>query len=155
MIPLCGIPSEPSLGLVIDAVCVLLAVISATGLVLWTSLKSRGKWGAALVLLGAMSAALLDYLFKSGASAQFAKGPALTRYFAIFYTTNQVLTFAVQAGPGPADTDRFSRAAQVDVDDIRAQFLQADGAAHHPIWVIIENLKDDRALLFDIAHPFR
>src|SRR4051794_3530625 len=33
---------------------------------------------AVLVVLGTMSAALLDYLFKSGAAAQFAKGPALT-----------------------------------------------------------------------------
>jgi hypothetical protein len=51
---------------------------------------------AVLVLLGTMSGMLLDYLFKSSASAAFGKGPALTRYFAIFYTVNQVLTFAVQ-----------------------------------------------------------
>jgi AAA family ATP:ADP antiporter len=52
---------------------------------------------AVLVLLGTTSAALLDYLFKSGAAAEFGKGPALTRYFAAFYTANQVVTFAVQA----------------------------------------------------------
>lgn len=52
---------------------------------------------ALLVFLGTMSAALLDYLFKFGAAAQFGKGSALTRYFALFYTTNQVLSFAVQA----------------------------------------------------------
>jgi ATP:ADP antiporter, AAA family len=51
---------------------------------------------AVLVLLGTMSGMLLDYLFKSSASAAFGKGPALTRYFAIFYTVNQILTFAVQ-----------------------------------------------------------
>ena len=51
---------------------------------------------AVLVLLGTMSAALLDYLFKSSAAAAFGKGPALTRYFALFYTANQVLSFAVQ-----------------------------------------------------------
>ncbi len=38
--------------LLIDVVCVLLLVIAATGLVLWWSLKSRGRWGAALVVLG-------------------------------------------------------------------------------------------------------
>jgi len=52
---------------------------------------------AVLVLLGTMSAALLDYLFKSVAAAQFGRGPALTRYFAMFYTANQVLSFGVQA----------------------------------------------------------
>jgi ATP:ADP antiporter, AAA family len=51
---------------------------------------------AVLVMLGTMSGMLLDYLFKSNASVAFGKGPALTRYFAIFYTVNQVLTFAVQ-----------------------------------------------------------
>jgi ATP:ADP antiporter, AAA family len=52
---------------------------------------------AGLVLLGTTSAALLDYLFKSGAAQNFAKGPELTRYFAIFYTGAQVLTFLVQS----------------------------------------------------------
>jgi AAA family ATP:ADP antiporter len=51
---------------------------------------------AVLVLLGTVSAALLDYLFKSGASAAYGKGPQLTRYFALFYTGGQVLTFAAQ-----------------------------------------------------------
>ena len=41
---------------------------------------------AVLVLLGTVSAALLDYLFKSGAAAAYGKGPQLTRYFALFYT---------------------------------------------------------------------
>ncbi len=52
---------------------------------------------AFLVLLGTTSAALLDYLFKSGAAQTFAKGPELTRYFAIFYTGAQILTFLVQS----------------------------------------------------------
>ncbi len=51
---------------------------------------------AILVLLGTTSAALVDYLFKSGATAAFGKGPMLTRYFAIFYTAAQVVTFLVQ-----------------------------------------------------------
>lgn len=51
---------------------------------------------AVLVLLGTVSAALLDYVFKSGAAASYPKGPALTRYFAIFYTSTQVLTFLAQ-----------------------------------------------------------
>lgn len=52
---------------------------------------------AALVILGTTSAALLDYLFKSGASQAFGRGPSLTRYFAIYYTGGQVLTFLVQS----------------------------------------------------------
>jgi hypothetical protein len=37
---------------VIDATCVLMLVISGTGLVLWWSLKGRGKWGPVVLLLG-------------------------------------------------------------------------------------------------------
>jgi ATP:ADP antiporter, AAA family len=51
---------------------------------------------ALLVLIGTVSATLLDFLFKSGAAATYGKGPQLTRYFAIFYTGSQVLTFGVQ-----------------------------------------------------------
>jgi hypothetical protein len=51
---------------------------------------------AVLVLLGTVSAALLDYVFKSGAAATHEKGPNLTRYFAMFYAGTQVLTFLSQ-----------------------------------------------------------
>ncbi len=51
---------------------------------------------AFLVLLGTTSAALLDYLFKSGATGEFGKGPGLVRFFALFYTGAQVLTFLMQ-----------------------------------------------------------
>ncbi len=62
---------------------------------------------AALVLLGTTSAALLDYLFKSGAAENFARGPELTRYFAIFYTGAQVLTFLVQSVLTPIALERL------------------------------------------------
>ena len=48
-------------GLLIDAVCVLLLVISATGLVLWSSLKSRGKWGVVAFLAGLVAAAAVYF----------------------------------------------------------------------------------------------
>ncbi len=51
---------------------------------------------AALILIGSVSAALLDYLFKSSAAAAWGRGPELTRYFALFYTGSQILTALVQ-----------------------------------------------------------
>lgn len=48
---------------VIDVTCVLLLVISGTGLFLWWSLKSRGKWGALLLLLGGGAAFAMYYWF--------------------------------------------------------------------------------------------
>ncbi len=51
---------------------------------------------ALLVFLGTCTAALLDYLFKLGAAMEMGRGPALVRYFAIYYTASQVLTFLLQ-----------------------------------------------------------
>jgi hypothetical protein len=48
--------------LVIDAVCVLLVFVSVTGLILWSSLKSRGKYGVLAMLLGATIAATIYWL---------------------------------------------------------------------------------------------
>lgn len=48
---------------VIDATCFVLLVIAATGLVLWWSLKSRGKWGAVLFLLGTAGGFAAYYWF--------------------------------------------------------------------------------------------
>jgi hypothetical protein len=50
-------------GLVIDGVCVLLLVISATGLVLWSSLRSRGKFGALVFLVGAAASVAVYVLW--------------------------------------------------------------------------------------------
>ncbi len=49
-------------GLIIDAVCILLLAIGLTGLVLWWSLKSRGKGGLIVILLG-LTAAVLVFLW--------------------------------------------------------------------------------------------
>lgn len=60
--------------------------------------QSSYLWNlAALVLMGTASAAILDYLFKSNAAAVFGKGPNLVRFFAVFYTASQMLTFLVQS----------------------------------------------------------
>lgn len=54
-------------------------------------------WGlGALVLLGTMSAAMLDFLFKSGATQAIGKGASLVRFFAGYYAGTQILTFLVQ-----------------------------------------------------------
>jgi len=50
-------------GLLIDGVCVLLLVVSATGLVLWSSLRSRGRHGLAVLGLGLAASAGVYYLF--------------------------------------------------------------------------------------------
>jgi hypothetical protein len=70
---------------------------------------------AAFVLLVSMSAAGLDFLFRSRALMQFGKGPGLSRFFAIFYTSLSVATFAVQAGLSRIWLKRFGPGRTVAV----------------------------------------
>lgn len=51
---------------------------------------------AALVILGTASAAIVDYLLKSRAAAEFGNGERLLQFFALFYTGTQVIAFALQ-----------------------------------------------------------
>jgi hypothetical protein len=62
---------------------------------------------AALVLLSSSSAAIVDYLFKSGAAASFGAGGRLLRFFAVFYTGTQVLTFLAQSTLTRISLQRF------------------------------------------------
>ena len=55
---------------------------------------------AALVALGTISAAMIDYVFKSVALAEYGKGEQLLRFFALFYTVTGVLTFVIQSTLG-------------------------------------------------------
>ena len=50
----------------------------------------------ALVVLGTTTAALLDIVFKTQAATLIGRGPHLFRFFAIFYTVGQILSFVVQ-----------------------------------------------------------
>ena len=70
---------------------------------------------AVFVMLISMSAAGLDFLFRSSALARFGKGPGLTRFFAIFYTSISLATFAVQAGLSRIWLKRFGPGRTVAV----------------------------------------
>ncbi|MPZ16956.1 MAG: hypothetical protein GEV06_03410 [Luteitalea sp.] len=52
---------------------------------------------AALVALGALADALLDYLVKAGAASSFAGSQQLASFFSVFYASVALLTLAVQA----------------------------------------------------------
>jgi hypothetical protein len=61
---------------------------------LWRSSYLRDL--ALLVSVGAIGAALLDYVFKMEATRAYAKGAPLLRFFAIFYTATGLATFVIQ-----------------------------------------------------------
>jgi hypothetical protein len=48
---------------VIDATCVVLLILSATGLIMWSSLKSRGRFGLVVVAVGAALSVAVVLLF--------------------------------------------------------------------------------------------
>lgn len=62
---------------------------------------------AAFVMLAAMSASSLDYLFKTAAKMNFSKGAPLTGFLALFNTVSAVLTFGLQVGGSKMWLKRF------------------------------------------------
>ena len=62
---------------------------------------------AVLVLLGTLSAALIDYVFKSHAVATYQQGEELLRFFAIFYMVIGLLTFVLQTSLGRVSLEKL------------------------------------------------
>lgn len=58
-----GKSAGPIWGLVIDVVCVFFLIIAGTGLVLWWSLRGRGKAGTAVILFGVAAIAVIYWNF--------------------------------------------------------------------------------------------
>jgi AAA family ATP:ADP antiporter len=73
---------------------------------------------AALVLLGTMSAALVDYIFKVQAVQTLGRGGALLRFFAIYYTATSVVTFVVQASLSRFVLERFGLAMATSLPSV-------------------------------------
>jgi hypothetical protein len=65
---------------------------------------------AALVVLGTISAGLLDYLFKVQAVAAIGRGDSLLRFFAVFYAATSLITFIVQTSWARFALERFGLA---------------------------------------------
>ena len=68
---------------------------------------------ALLVLLGALTAGLLDYLFKSMAVATLGSGASLVRFFSWYYALSAAAIIAVQMLMQPAVLERFGVARTV------------------------------------------
>ena len=65
---------------------------------------------AAFVLLGSVSGALTDFIFKTQAAATFSDGAQLLRFFAVFYTGTGLLALLMQMGLGRTMLERFGLA---------------------------------------------
>ena len=68
---------------------------------------------AVMVLLGTLSAALIDYVFKAQAAATYQQGEELMRFFAVFYTATGLVTFLFQTGLGRISLERMGLAKTV------------------------------------------
>jgi ATP:ADP antiporter, AAA family len=65
---------------------------------------------AALVLLGTIGAALIDYLFKVQAVQALGRGDSLLRFFAIYYAGVSLLAFVVQSTAGTLALEKLGLA---------------------------------------------
>jgi len=65
---------------------------------------------AALVLLGTVAAAFIDYVFKVQAVAVFGKGDQLLQFFALYYAGVSLLAFVVQSASAPLVLERLGLA---------------------------------------------
>ena len=65
---------------------------------------------AALVLLGTIGAALIDYLFKVQAVQALGRGDSLLRFFAIYYAGVSLLAFVVQSTTGTLALEKLGLA---------------------------------------------
>jgi len=65
---------------------------------------------AALVLLGATSAAIVDYVFKARAVEAYGPGDGLLRFFAIYYAVTSVASLVLQTLSSRAVLERFGLA---------------------------------------------
>ena len=61
----------------------------------------------ALLLLGTVAAALLDYLFKVRAVEAFGRGDSLLRFFSIYYAATSLVAFVLQTFGSRAILERF------------------------------------------------
>ena len=73
---------------------------------------------AGLVLLGTLSAALLDYLFKAQAVAAFGRSEGLIRFFAFYYSATSLITFALQTSSARFSLERLGLAATTGTPSI-------------------------------------
>ena len=65
---------------------------------------------AALVLLGTVAAAFVDYVFKAQAVQVFGRGDALLQFFALYYAGVSLLAFVVQSVSAPLVLERLGLA---------------------------------------------
>ena len=73
---------------------------------------------AGLVLVGTLSAALLDYLFKAQAVAAFGRSEGLIRFFAFYYSATSLITFALQTSSARFSLERLGLAATTGTPSI-------------------------------------
>src|SRR5262249_28064848 len=70
---------------------------------------------ASVVLLGTISAALLDYVFKAYAAANYRSSGQLVQFFAAFYAGTALLTLVIQTTAGRFSLERFGLVRTVGI----------------------------------------
>jgi len=106
------------------------------------------QWMAALIVLIAVMAALLDYAFKAAASSRYQDSESLVAFFASFYAVVGVLGFVLQTLLGRRILQRFGIAATIAVLPAVVAVFGTLGTAITQLWSMVL-LRGGHAVFFN------
>jgi hypothetical protein len=73
---------------------------------------------AAVVLLGTIGAAMIDYIFKAQAVAALGRGEALMRFFAVYYAAVSLVTFVLQTSASRLALEKLGLASTTSAPSV-------------------------------------
>lgn len=95
------------------------------------------QWMAALMMLVAVMAALVDYAFKSEASAHFRDSESLVAFFGTFYASIGVLGFLLQSLLGRRILQRYGIGMTIAILPFTIAFFGIIGVAFTHLWTMV------------------
>jgi AAA family ATP:ADP antiporter len=95
------------------------------------------QWMAALMVLVAIMAALVDYAFKSEAAAHFKDSESLVAFFGSFYASIGLLGFILQSLLGRRILQRFGIGMTIAILPFTIAFFGVIGVAFTHLWTMV------------------
>ena len=104
------------------------------------------QWMAALMVLIAVMAAMVDYAFKAEASARFQNSESLVAFFASFYAAAGVVGFVLQTAFGRRVLQRFGIGATIAILPSAIILFGTVGTVFTQLWTMVA-LRGSQAVL--------
>lgn len=104
------------------------------------------QWMAALMVLIAVMAAMVDYAFKAEASARFQNSESLVAFFASFYAAAGVIGFVLQTAFGRRVLQRFGIGTTIAILPAAIMLFGTVGTLFTQLWTMVA-LRGSQAVL--------